>query len=209
MHEFDDYINSITGGLRISKKKRDELYEEFLDHLQMMKQNNISSGMAEGDAIKEAIRGFGDRRDLRLKLGKNIFNYRTIPNVLCGIFLLMIYRIASHLPVPGLGTINDIGPAVPNSVFIAIIGFMVSSISIGYFMPIIFKGAGKVRNIFLIALLLSPIMGMILSVSKGYMQTGLILFSSIVGGLLGNALGFAILVMVNKAVYKYRPSTDE
>jgi len=212
MFEFDDYINSIIGNLRVSKKKKAEMFDEYTDHLAMLKQDYIKDGLSEEFAIEEAIKSFGNSENLKA-LFNNIFGYRTITNILIGIFVtILLFILGSRINLPGLTT-NSI--SVPDTFWI-LIPSTVMFIPVGYFLPIIFKRAGKIKNIALASLLLSMIMGISLSVPLGSvqvpyitnllsLQTALIV-TSILGGLLGSILGFTILKMISKVVLKYRYS---
>jgi len=67
MHQFDDYINRILKDLKISKKKKAEMAEEFLDHLQMLKREYLAKGMTENEATKQAMITFGEENGLKRK----------------------------------------------------------------------------------------------------------------------------------------------
>lgn len=100
MHKFDEFIDSITGDLKVSNRKRNELVEEFKDHLEMLKKEFMGKGLIEDEAINSAIKSFGDDKELKKILSDSLFSYRSIPNTLLGvIFYLIIFRICSHIPI--------------------------------------------------------------------------------------------------------------
>jgi len=76
MYEFDTYINTIIGGLKISKEKKEELAEEFRDHLGSLKSEFIKDGFSEVESIKRAIERFGESNDIKKKLHKSLFSFR-------------------------------------------------------------------------------------------------------------------------------------
>ena len=55
MHEFNKYIHSIIDGLKISQKKKNELSEEFMDHLESLKLEYVHDGLPEKEAVQKAI----------------------------------------------------------------------------------------------------------------------------------------------------------
>lgn len=212
MFEFDDYINSIIGNLRVSKKMKAEMFDEYRDHLAMLKQDYIKNGLTEEIAIEEAIKSFGKSKNLK-ELFNNIFGYRTITNILIGIFVtILLFISGSRINLPGLDASSI---SVPDTFWI-LIPSTVMFIPVGYFLPIIFKSAGKIKIITLASLLLSTIMGISLRVPLGSVQVPYItnllslqialIVTNILGGLLGGILGFTILKMINKVALIYRYS---
>lgn len=212
MFEFDDYINSIIGGLWISKKKKSEMFDEYRDHLAMLKQDYIKNGLTEEIAIEEAIKSFGNSQNLKA-LFNNIFGYRTSTNILIGIIVtFLLFVFGSRINLPGL-TSNSF--SVPDTLWM-LIPSMVMFIPVGYFLPIIIKRAGKMKITVLVSLLLSTIMGISLSVPLSSVQVPYIanllplqialIVTSILGGLFGSTIGFIILILISKVALKYRYS---
>jgi hypothetical protein len=136
MCQFDDYINSILKDLKISKNEKKELAEEFLDHLLMLKQEYLSKGLTESDAVKQAMNSFGKENALKRKLSYSYLNYRSFLNIFTGIILfLMLFRIGAFIPMPGLSPADNIFVRVFKLSMSTIILFM----PMGYFLPIFFK----------------------------------------------------------------------
>ena len=75
------YINTIIGGLKISKEKKEELADEFRDHLESLKSEFIKDGFSEVESIKRAIERFGESNDIKKKLHKSLFSFRNSGNV--------------------------------------------------------------------------------------------------------------------------------
>ncbi|HEY5584595.1 MAG TPA: permease prefix domain 1-containing protein [Ruminiclostridium sp.] len=224
MHEFDAYIDSIIGNLSISEKKKYEMADEYRDHLEMLKQDYIKEGLEEEDAVKEAIKSFGDSRELKVKLSNNILGYRSIPNVVFGIvFTILIFVVGSSPSnLPGLsfqdGQVSITGITTNDFIIYSyiyltiIIPYILMFIPVGYFLPIIFKRAGKMKNTALAALLPSLIIGIVSNLRL--LQTGFnywtvvggSIVSTVIGGLLGSILGFAILRITSKVSLSFRYS---
>ncbi len=210
--EFDDYIKSIIDNLQVSKKKKAEMFDEYRDHLTMLKQDYIKNGLKEEVAIEEAIKSFGNNENLKA-LFNNIFGYRTITNILSGIFVtILLFILGTRISWTSLN-VNSV--TVPDA-FRIFIPYTLMFIPVGYFLPIIFKRAGKNKNIALASLLLSTITGLCLSVPLGSLQVPYItnllalqitlIVSIILGGLLGSLLGFIFLKMISMVTLKCKHS---
>ncbi len=138
MQKFDEFINTITCDLKISNRKKNELIAEFKDHLIMLRKEFIEKGVSEDEATNSAIESFGDAKELKKKLSDSLSSYRSISNALLGVIIyLIIFRIGSHIPVPGLVTDNYF------EIFMfGTLGATILFLPIGYFLPILF---GKIH----------------------------------------------------------------
>ena len=193
MYEFDVYINSIVNNLNLSKKQKDEMFEEFLDHLEMLKQEFISEGFSEKEAVTKAIEQFGNNIEITKKINKVSLCYRKVPNIILGIiFYLTIYRIGSFIAVAGaennflsfiLGTTSAILVFSP----------------IGYFTPILFDKVGKIRNLIFISFITGVLICLYTTV-KVLMPINQLLTIAIclVGSIIGSILGFGLLNISHK-----------
>jgi len=202
MHEFDEYINSIIGSLNVSKKKNDEMADEYRDHLYMLKRDYIKSGLSDEVAIKEAIKIFGDSKILKTKLSNNLISFRSVPNILFGIvFTILWFIIGSRISVPGLGP--NFFPLEHTYYLVLLICFILMFIPVGYFLPIIFK----IKSITLEYSVISIIIGIIVSYNFNFGLLRIVNIAIVtLGVLLGSILGVTILKMVNRVVLKYRYS---
>ena len=89
MYQFDEYINSLIGDLKINKKMKDEMAEEFRNHLEMLKLEYVSKGISESEAVKNAIESFEKENKLKRKIANSFLNHRNNTTVFTGIVLLM------------------------------------------------------------------------------------------------------------------------
>ncbi len=203
MREFDDYISSIIGNLSVSKNKKNEMADEYRDHLEMLKRDYINNGLADEEAVEKAIKSFGDSNKLKIKLSHNLHNYRSIPNIMFGIiFTVLLFVAGRDIPVPSIFMSADF---MSRNLNIFILFLMVSIslfIPFGFFLPILLKKAGKVRNTVLASLLLSPFIGIFLCIDLGLRKEFII--ADITGGLIGSAIGFTVLILVNKVSLSVR-----
>jgi hypothetical protein len=199
VYEFDAYINKIIGSLKVDKKQKDEIVEEFNDHLYMLKKEFIENGMTEENAAKEAIKTFGDSMDLKKYLSRNIIDYKTIYNILFGILLLVsVFGIGAFISVPGYAPTKEIN-------VLLLLPSTLLFIAFGYFLPIIFYKLSNIKYIALISVPLSLTLGITISIIHSSILINLMFFC-IVGGLTGSVIGFSILLGFNKIVYTLRCS---
>jgi hypothetical protein len=227
MCQFDEYINSIIGDLKISKKKKYEMTEEFRDHLQMLKLEYMSKGVSESEAVKKAIYSFGQENSLKKMFANSLLNYRNKITVFIGIVLLLIlmlvYRTGGRIPVTGVDTTvisNVHGYAVDQMIFsktnpILSMILLLLFIPFGYFMPIIFS---KIKTAALIGVTLSlgALIGMFLVESaiisfRDISVSALISFiiTILLSSLLGSIIGYRILVISNKISLRFIDTISE
>lgn len=198
MQQFDEYINKVIGKLDMGKEKKEEMADEFRDHLNMLKKDLLENGLTGEEAAAGAIRIFGDSRLLELHLSKSSGGYRNVSNVIFGIaFTFLLFFCSVKVPVPGLKSWDQIeNMELFINVIYAVSAFILF-IPLGYFIPVIFKKAGKVVYISVAALVLGPVMTMLTSTGFGEIDTELLL-PYITGGLVGSLLGFSLLKWVNR-----------
>lgn len=204
MYEFDTYINSIIGGLKISKKRKAELADEFRDHLESLKSEFIKNGFSEGESIKRAIERFGESNDIKKKLHKTLSGFRNSGNVIFGAVITLIMIIFSYLPMGGvIIAYKDYSPAI--DVFPVlftekwyVLNCILFFIPIGYFLPIIFNRAFKALQLALTFSILGILIGVCYSiVLTNSVNVGFLLTHSI-SVLLGGMAGYGMLIAVNK-----------
>ena len=204
MYEFDTYINTIIGGLKISKEKKEELAEEFKDHLESLKSEFIKDGFSEGESIKRAIERFGESNDIKKKLHKSLFSFRNSGNVIFGAVITLIMIIFSFLPVAGVTmAFRDYNPAAGASplIFInrwSIMNGILFFIPIGYFLPVILNRVLKVLHSALIFSTLGILIGVCYSIASANSLDVRFLLAYIASGLLGGMTGYVMLIAVNK-----------
>lgn len=198
MQKFDEFINTIIGDLKISKRKKNELIDEFKDHLVMLRNELIEKGLPEDEATNSAIESFGDSKELKKKLSDSLFNYRSVPNALLGVIIyLLIFRIGAHIPVPGLATDNYF------NIFMFCTLATILFLPVGYFMPILFSKIHQVRNVILFSIGLGLLVGLYVSFAvKEFMPMNeLFIIIYIFGSIIGSTIGYYSLVGVNKLVW--------
>lgn len=87
------YVEQIVSRLICSKKEREEIKAEMLDHLFMLKKDFIENGQSEERAIDSAIQAFGDEREISKRFGKLMFPNKNIGKILAiilGCFMLFV-----------------------------------------------------------------------------------------------------------------------
>lgn len=204
MYEFDTYINTIIGGLKISKEKKEGLAEEFKDHLESLKSEFIKDGFSEGESIKRAIERFGESNDIKKKLHQSLFSIRNSGNVIFGAAITLIMIIFSFLPMAGVTiAFRDYSPAADAShlIFVnrwSIMNCILFFIPIGYFLPIILNRVLKVLHSALIFSTLGILFGVCYNIALANSLDVRFLLEYIASGLLGGMAGYLMLIAVNK-----------
>lgn len=75
MSEFDKYIDSIVNKLQCCNEEKEDLKEEFKDHLNLLKEEYKVKGYSDEQAVKLSIMDFGNAHQLKDGLDKvNTFN---------------------------------------------------------------------------------------------------------------------------------------
>jgi len=200
MDRINEYIKSIVGNLEADEKLRNDMEDEFRDHLKLMKKYLQQEGLSEEEATEEAIRQFGDSRQLSRRLAKNIKGFRNIFNGIAGTALsILLYVGGTRIPVPFISSWGQIENSRLLINAFLVLGPLLLFMPAGYFLPIIFKRAGKVVNIAAATL--------VLGLARGMMTGGLyadIMITSVMGGVAGGILGFFILKLVNRTRIKLK-----
>lgn len=154
MDQFDDYINTILKDLKINKKKKGEIAEEFLDHLQMLKIEYLSKGMTGSDATKQAMITFGEENGLKRKLSESLLNYKSLLNIIGGVIILFIvFIIGSYIPVPGYDSKHSYS-FIYTMFFYSIVPNNIIFIVLGYYLPIFSIKMVRIQNIILVSIVI-------------------------------------------------------
>lgn len=69
---FESYIQEIVNDLHCSKKEKEELMDEILDHLTLLKNEFMAQGVTEEEAIKKALEIFGEQNHIKQGLQASI-----------------------------------------------------------------------------------------------------------------------------------------
>lgn len=153
MQEFRTYIDSILKDLKTSNRKKAELKDEMLDHLEMSKLEYLQKGYTQDDAIKLSIADFGDVNKIKntfitSNFSSNKFLYVSLTAVVV-IFLL-------HMLLPLMGMViaysdfNTKDTVSYSSIFRPIINELlplVIFVPIGFLIPLVFKKIGSYKLI--------------------------------------------------------------
>jgi hypothetical protein len=156
MHKFDSYIDIILKGVNASEIQKSEMAEEFRDHLEYLKQENLDSGMGEVEAETKAMEVFGDHKVLSRTLRRSLVSYRTKYNIIAGllyiVFAIAVYKIGRTLPFNEINIHKPLG-FVEVEAISAILDILILG-TIAYFLPIIFTKVRTVVQLFIINLVL-------------------------------------------------------
>lgn len=214
MYQFDSYIYSILNDLKISRKQKDEITEEFNDHLEMLKQEYVNKGFVEDDAINKAIESFGKDKELKKNIANAMLNYRRVPLIIIGVFLsLLSFKLCFFTPI-GMGMtssspnyvdfytpISTFHMSVNHAIIINLLSTFIAttllSLPLGYFLPILFSKMRKVQNIIFISFIPFVLISFY-QYNLALNHYELYLITNILGSVLGATFGFILLMVSSK-----------
>jgi hypothetical protein len=221
MYQFDEYINSLIGDLKINKKMKDEMAEEFRDHLEMLKLEYVSKGISENEAVKNAIESFGQENILKRRIADSVLNYRNNTNIFTGIILLLlVLSLGLFIPVPAVDASEFVvsGAIVLSMsssssilfLFMSSLSLILLFIPLGYFIPVVFLKVKKARHVTIATLPLGVLIGLYLSIiTLSFLPIGLrilIFLASLFGSMLGSMLGYGILIIISRSSLRFTNS---
>lgn len=73
--QFELYVSRIVNNIDCSDGEKAELAEEMYDHLLMLKQEFQENGLAENQAVQEALQAFGEEREIGNDMQNTMFPY--------------------------------------------------------------------------------------------------------------------------------------
>lgn len=207
MNQFNDYINTILKDLKIDKKKKGEMAEEFLDHLQMLKMEYLSKGLTESDATKQAMITFGEENGLKSKLSESILNYKNLHNIIGGILiLLIIFIFGSKIPISGYDPKQQYF-FISSILLHTIVSSNIIFIALGYYLPIFSKKLIRIQNIILVSIVIGVVWRAFMFLlfptpwNSLDIHTKLIILVSplgVISNIIGYVCGFALLQLIHR-----------
>lgn len=126
MNEFESYIKHILKSLECGRKEKEELREEFLDHLNMLKEEHQQAGHTEEEAIRNALKDFGQTETISHELNKSISLIKeNIYKVLKISFWFYIFNVIRILWIGRIGYGIRFGQSINLKPFTTIIDYFV------------------------------------------------------------------------------------
>ncbi|GLI04743.1 hypothetical protein YDYSG_07730 [Paenibacillus tyrfis] len=89
MSHIDRYLQQLSSNLDCDARTKEELIEEFQDHLMLLKKEYIAKGIAEDIAEKCAVFDFGEYKSLQKKLDQTLNPFRKIIKVTQWLFFVV------------------------------------------------------------------------------------------------------------------------
>lgn len=201
MREFDEYISSIIGDLKIHENKKYEMAEELRDHLQMLKIEYVSKDYSESEAVIKAIESFGQEKELKKVFSDSVLNFQNKTTVFTGIVLtLLIYIIGSHIPVSNVNLMF-----YNTSPIISLILFFLF-VPLGYFIPVIFPRISKTSFIIIATLPLGIITGICFNLITEASLHIVFIIGCTFCGVLGSIIGYKALTSFNRILLYFTES---
>jgi glycopeptide antibiotics resistance protein len=219
--ELETYIEKMLDELALTKKERQELYDEMYDHLYSLYIENVSNGMNEEGAARAAISDFGESKFIGKELNKSISPNKKYIKIALGmyslwlIYLLFIYnrpmdgwsRVVETIEYSGIGHYINLVPFQSIYAYISgfahynfstwmmnIVGNVVLFIPFGLLLPLLFKKYMKVKKL-TITCTLSLVLVEMLQLAT---MRGIFDIDDIILNMTGVFIGFAMWSMVKK-----------
>ncbi|WEG14481.1 VanZ family protein [Pullulanibacillus sp. KACC 23026] len=114
MSAIEFYLKELLNGVDMDKATKQDLYDEFYNHLTLAKLNYMKEGMFEEDAEKKCIKEFGDSKTIGKQLQKDMFPKKYfarmvswglfIPYIMTILFKLFIGCIIYNVPTKNFTT---------------------------------------------------------------------------------------------------------
>ncbi|MFB0841228.1 VanZ family protein [Paenibacillus oleatilyticus] len=89
MSHIDRYLQQLSSNLDCDARTKEELIEEFQDHLMLLKKEYIAKGIAEDIAEKCAVFDFGEYKSLQKNLDQTLNPFRKIIKVTQWLFFVV------------------------------------------------------------------------------------------------------------------------
>lgn len=215
MEKFKSYIDSITKELSCTASEKQELAEEFADHLYLLKQEYIEKGFMEEEAVNMAIHTFGENHNLGKELQKSMFPFRKIINsLLWAIFIFYSMAVVFELFLKRIPDRDSFFRTNYNLIpfysltdyivhfdrfnfdiwFFNIFGNVILFIPFGFFIPLLFRKVKGLRKITYAACLAS--LG--IEILQFLTRLGQLDVDDIILNVLGGMLGFFLVTYLSK-----------
>ncbi|GGE67714.1 VanZ family protein [Priestia taiwanensis] len=221
MKELEVYIQKVLSELSVTKKERQELYDEMYDHLYSLYMENLSNGMNEEGAVSAAVSDFGESKFIGKELGKSISPDEKYVKIALGlysvwmIYLLFIYnrpmngwsRVVETIEYIGIGHYINLVPFQSIYAYVSgftnynlstwmmnIVGNIVVFIPFGSLLPLLSKKYMKTKKLIMTCTLsLLVVEGLQLATMRGIFD-----IDDIILNMTGILIGFAMWGMIKR-----------
>jgi glycopeptide antibiotics resistance protein len=218
MSEFKPYIDAVLKGVKIDSISRKDIADEIEDHLNLLKQQYLSSNFTEEVAAEMAMKSFGEVEDIRSRydLVLNPFNklYIRVPAIMLFMlymfcFLALFVFFESHvivfpyyrLNIVPFKTIMDYllkyDALSFKFLFNNLLGMVIAFIPFGFLMPIIHNGVKRIYHVFIASILFSLLIEVLQLVTK----RGVADIDDIILNTIGGILGFVLLNLLVRFLF--------
>lgn len=228
MNSIERYVNNIVSGLNYSKDEVEEFKLQFIDHINLLKEEYLSKGYSEEKSTKYAIKDFGNSDLIRNEINNNPTNrseiFRSIIGLtfaFYGIFLILVllnpFKSGEFVQTArnnggwfGL-TVNIIpfktivyyftaGNSINSDIIVRnLLGKILLFIPWGFLLPLIFQKAKKLK----VTILITLITTLIIQLIRIIFPIGIADIDNVILYVLGSSLGF----LLNKYVIRFLSGT--
>lgn len=215
MEQFRKYINQIVNELDCTEIEKEELKVEFLDHLNLLKEEYISKGRTEQESIELAITDFGKEKIIGDELNKSVSIasrvFKKVSKITWWIYILIVvwrllinsrrlvldrgHRFFNIVPFKQIGEyILRYNRYNFDIWFLNLFGNMIIFIPFGFLLPLIHsKGKDIKSNIFFTLIFSFCIEGI-----QYILAIGVFDIDDIILNLIGSIIGFGIYKLFSK-----------
>ncbi|WP_160672226.1 VanZ family protein [Clostridium sp. C8-1-8] len=214
MNGFRDYINDILKDILTDSSSKKDIADEIEDHLNMLKQEFISQGFSESEAVEMAIKNFGEIKKIKKNYANTYNTFSRTTSILAAIlftmYMLMFIQV-SFLRYKGEVTFDTINLVPFKSIyfyltnfnhinnstwFSALFGPVIAFIPFGFLIPVI---VNKIKNANSIALV-SLAFAIFTEVLQHITKLGVADIDDVMSAIIGSLVGYALLKLMVKII---------
>lgn len=96
MNSIEKYVNDIINKSNLAKSEKDEFKAQFIDHINSLKDEYISTGKSEAEAIDLAIIAFGNQEQLSQIIDHKFNTKSIIKKLTLIVFFLYSFALCGH-----------------------------------------------------------------------------------------------------------------
>lgn len=222
MNSVEKYVDKIVNQLLYSKKEKEEFRLQFIDHINSLKEEYLEKGFSEGEAVKSAIKDFGNSDLIKEEINNTFSEKHTFINsfaraifIIYCFFLIVVLlnparsgggiQSARHGGWFGL-TVNlipfktilyflTIGNKCNTDIIIHnLLGKIILFIPWGFLLPLSFKNIKNFKDV----TILTVIVVFIIQITRLIFPIGVSDIDNIILYTLGSLLGFSLYKFIIK-----------
>lgn len=221
MKRFDQYIEEVLKKLDCSKEEKADMYLEFLDHLNELKNEYIRSGKSSDEAIQCAMDDFGNKKTISEEMNKSVSRVKGLLSrflkftwwiysfnfVMLFLRPLMKFRYPTRMVslVPFKTITTYLFGKTPNftyQLFHNILGNIFLFVPFAFLLPICFSKGRTLKESFLYSFLLSTLV----ELYQFTFRVGVLDVDDVILNVIGGIIGYIVYKLTIKWLHKTEKS---